>query len=261
MTTEARIAQLRAQKAKTLQRVKVTRRVDVTSELLKMWIEKPEGFAFKPGQYCTIGLDGIERAYSIVSAPYESELELFVELVPKDDGGVLTPLIWDLHEGDTVSIRPRGKGVFVFKPEWRNHLMVATVTGIVPYISIVRQYLRDLAEGLHDGADHHMFVLVGASYADEFVYDAELSEIAAEHPDLVTFVPTISRPGEPRNNGWVGQTGRANAIVEEYLQKWGLATEDTLVYACGHPGMIEDVKELCVPQGYSVEEERFWKQD
>jgi len=196
LATEARIAQIKAQKAKKLQQVTVRKRVDFTPELLKMWIEKPEGYSFKPGQYCTIGIDGIERAYSIVSAPYEKDLELFVELVPKDEGGVLTPLIWDLHEGDTVTIRPRGKGVFVFKPEWRNHLMLATVTGVVPYLSIVRQYLNDLASGLHEpGVQHHMYILMGASYADEFVYDAELQQLAKAHPDLVTFVPSISRPG------------------------------------------------------------------
>ena len=56
----------------------ITSRVDITHDLWKVWIEKPEGFQFKPGQYCTIGVDGIERAYSIVSAPYEEDLELFV---------------------------------------------------------------------------------------------------------------------------------------------------------------------------------------
>ena len=261
MTTEARIARLRAQKAKSIQQVSVLRRVDVTSQLLKMWIERPEGFTFKAGQYCTIGVNGIERAYSIVSAPYEKDLELFVELVPLEEGGVLTPLIWDLAEGDTVSIRPRGKGVFVFKPDWRNHLLVATVTGVVPYVSFVRQYLHDLQEWRDKGAEHHLYVLMGASYTDELVYDGELLAIAEEHPDLVSFVPTISRPGEPRNNGWAGQTGRVNAVVEEYAERWGLSSDDTLVYACGHPGMIEDVKDRMVPRGYTVEEERFWKED
>ena len=61
---------------------KVLKREDITPDLLLMWIEKPDGFTFKAGQYCTIGRDGIERAYSIVSAPHEDSLELFVELVP-----------------------------------------------------------------------------------------------------------------------------------------------------------------------------------
>ena len=51
-----------------------------------LWIIKLQPsipFAFKPGQYCTIGVDGIERPYSIVSAPQEPALELFSELVPE----------------------------------------------------------------------------------------------------------------------------------------------------------------------------------
>ena len=36
--------------------------------------------------------------------------------------------------------------------------MVATVTGVVPYVSILRQYLHEGREG------HRFFLLVGASY-------------------------------------------------------------------------------------------------
>ena len=217
-------------------------------------MDKPEGFSFKPGQYCTIGSQGIERAYSIVSAPYEDDLELFVELVPPPDGN-LTPLLHDMKEGDTVTIRPRAKGIFTFDPKLPNQLFVATVTGVVPYLSIIRQYLHDGQSG------HHFYVLMGASYQDEFGYDDELKKFASDHSDFITFVPTISRPDEEPNAGWNGETGRVNAIVEKYTSKWSLTPEDTIIYACGHPGMIEDVKDRMMPKGYEVKEERFWKED
>ena len=124
-------------------------------------MEKPEGFTFKPGQYCTLGVNGIERAYSISSAPYEEDLELFVELVPPPDGN-LTPLLNELNVGDKLSIRPRAKGLFVFKPDFKRHLFVSTVTGVVPYISILRQYLNDNTEG------HETYLLFGASYGEEW---------------------------------------------------------------------------------------------
>ena len=60
------------------------------------------------GQYCTIGLEGIERPYSIVSSPHEPYLELFLERVPH---GALTPRLWGLRLGDPVSLRPRPKGL------------------------------------------------------------------------------------------------------------------------------------------------------
>ena len=233
---------------------KVLKRRDVTSDLWIMWIEKPLGYKFKPGQYCTIGREGVERAYSIVSAPHEESLELFFELVPPPDG-VLTPKLWELSVGDTVTVRPRAKGVFTFKPALANQLFVATVTGVVPYVSIIRDYLHDNREG------HHFYVLQGASYHDEFVYDVELAALAREHPDLVTYVPTVSRPAEERNGAWTGRGGRVNDMVESYVEELGLAPDDTIVYACGHPGMIEDVKARIVPRGFKFEEERFWKAD
>ena len=237
-----------------LAEVKVLRRADITPDLMLIWIEKPEGFTFKAGQYCTIGVDGIERAYSISSAPHEEDIELFVELVPPPDG-VLTPKLWELVPGDSLTIRPRAKGLFTFKSSLPNQLLVATVTGVVPYVSFIRDYLRN------DGAGHRFCLLQGASYMDEFTYDEELAGLAKEHPDLITYVPTVSRPDEEHNREWSGERGRVNGIVEHYAERFDLTPEDTLVYACGHPGMIEDVKARMLPKGFKVEEERFWKED
>ena len=109
----------------------VTKWTEITDDLWIMWVEKPEGFSFKAGQYCTLGVNGIERAYSIVSAPNEESLELFVELVPPPDGK-LTPMLQELRVGDQLSIRLRAKGIFTFDPVYANHVFVATVTGVVP---------------------------------------------------------------------------------------------------------------------------------
>ncbi len=248
------MATLRHRQPIKLAQVKVLQRRDITPDLWLIWIEKPDGYSFKAGQYCTIGHDGIERAYSIVSAPHEESLELFVELVPPPDGQ-LTPKLWELGTGDSVSIRPRAKGLFTFKPALPNQLLVATVTGVVPYISFIRDYLHRGQQG------HRFYLLHGASYVNEFTYDDELEELAGKHKDVVTYVPTVSRPDEEPNKDWTGEAGRVNNIVERYVSEYGLTPEDTLVYACGHPGMIEDVKERVVPKGFKVEEERFWKQD
>ena len=48
-------------------------------------------------------------------------------------------------------------------------------------------------------------------------------------------------------------------ILEERLKEWGVNPKDTIVYACGHPGMIEDVNERLEDSEYTFLEERFWK--
>ncbi len=232
----------------------ITRRRQVTDDLYVMRLKPEEPFTFKPGQYCTVCVDDIERPYSIVSAPEEDEIELFIELVPPPTG-VLTPILCKLNEGDELNVRPRAKGIFTFDPAYKNHLMVSTVTGAAPYVSMLRHLIREGAIG-----QWNFHILQGASYQDEFVYDAEFRALAEKYPN-VKFVPTVSRPNAPRNRGWNGQTGRVNLIVEEYARKNGLSTADTLVYACGHPGMIDDVRERMTASGYNVKDERFWKED
>ena len=237
----------------SLPKAKLVSRRDVTSDLMVIHLQPEVEFTFKPGQYCTLGLDSIERAYSIASAPHEPDLEIFVELVPPPDGA-LTPLMWELKVGDSMSIRPRAKGVFTMDQKYRDHLMVATVTGIAPFISTIRSYL-------HKGTGGHRFhVLQGASYHNEFTYQDEMERLASENPDSIFYVPTVSRPSDDMNRGWEGEKGRVNNIVEEYLDKCRLSPDRTMVYACGHPGMIEDVKERLSPKGFTIKEERYWKQ-
>lgn len=235
-----------------LPHAKLVHRTDISEDLMVIKLEpQPDKFVFKPGQYCTLGREGVERAYSIASAPYEEELEIFVELVPE---GGLTPKMWDMRVGDVMSIRPRAKGLFLMDQGVHHHFMLATVTGVAPFVSIIRQYLHDGRQG------HKFYLLLGASYADELTYDEELSGLSRQYPDCIRFVPTVSRPTEARNSGWSGAKGRVNTISEEYLNSFNLPKEDTRVYACGHPGMIADVKEQVVPQGWKFIEERFWKE-
>ncbi|MSP79319.1 MAG: ferredoxin--NADP reductase [Dehalococcoidia bacterium] len=237
---------------RALPTARVVKRVDHTPDLFSLWL-KPDipNFMWKPGQYCTIGVENTERAYSIVSAPFEGMVELFVELV---SNGELTPRLFKLKMGDSVSIRPSAKGVFIFNPNFKKHLMVATVTGVVPFVSIARQAVHDRLQG------HQFYIIEGASYFDELVFDNELGALAREFPQMFTYVPTVSRPTDARNTGWTGLTGRANTLVEQCIERHRLDVASTLVYACGHPGMIEVVKQQLMPKGYKVTEERFWKE-
>ena len=141
----------------------------------------------------------------------------------------------------------------MLKPDFKNHVMVGTVTGIAPYVSMMRKHLLDPIQ-----KQSNFFVLEGASYLDEFGYDEELSNFASNY-DNVLFETSVSRPGEDRNNGWTGLEGRINNLVEDRLKEWGLKADETIVYACGHPGMIEDVKERLEGTEFTFLEERFWK--
>ena len=125
---------------------------------------------------------GIERAYSIVSAPDEEYLELFLELVHPPEG-VFTPIIWGASVGDKVTCRFKPKGIFLLNDKVSNHFLIATVTGIVPYVSMIRDYLHK-----GEDKDFKFFVAHGASYTDEFVYDSELRSYAEKYPEIIELI-------------------------------------------------------------------------
>ena len=74
---------------------RILERRDLSEDLWVIRVDPGGPFQFKAGQYATLGVDHgdkrIERAYSIVSSPYEEGLEFFIELVPQ---GELTPHLY-----------------------------------------------------------------------------------------------------------------------------------------------------------------------
>jgi ferredoxin/flavodoxin---NADP+ reductase len=238
----------------------LTSRRDLSDDLWIIKVRPACDLAFRPGQYATIGVpvDGklIERPYSIVSSPEEAELELFIELVPEGD---LTPHLYRLAEGAEVVLRRKTKGLFLRGApiETEDHLCVATVTGIAPFVSM----LRTLARRFRDRewtSDRRIVLLLGASRSWEFGYIDEMRALSEAVP-WFKFVPTVSRPWEDPE--WPGETGR----VEDVLRKWA----DTLeiepgsagVYLCGHPQMIANARGIMRRRGFAekdIREEQYW---
>jgi ferredoxin--NADP+ reductase len=236
----------------------IVARKDFTPDLWSIRVAPGAPFAFTAGQYATLGAPGpaklIERAYSIVSAPHEPELEFFFELVPQ---GGLTPLLYRLQPGDRLSMRKSAKGRFTLNPETPNHLLVGTVTGIAPYVSYVRSLHRQWREGTFpEGCK--LFLMTGASRSDEFGYYDEMEKIASEVPWL-KFIATVSRPSDDPN--WAGETGRVDEVIRKYADLWRLDPANTTAYLCGHPQMIEHGKGILQRARFPKErlkEEIYW---
>lgn len=220
----------------------------VAENLLIFTTSRPPGFDFAPGQAVKLGLGGVRRSYSIVSAPHEPFLEFFVELVP---GGAMSARLAALRPGESLELPARPKGSFVLDPAASRHWMIATVTGVNPFVSMLRAHF-------HGGGGGRVFHLLhGASYQDEFGYRDELQALAAAHPETLSYRPTVSRPDEPRNAGWTGAAGRVDALLEAYLREAGLTPADTAVYACGNPGMVEAAATRLGALGFRVRSEPY----
>ncbi|MBI4467351.1 MAG: ferredoxin--NADP reductase [Acidobacteria bacterium] len=240
----------------------IIERRDFSHDLWAVRIRPGGELKFAPGQYATFGVvednKVIERPYSIVSSPYEDTLEFFFELVPE---GELTPRLHKLKSGERLVMRKVAKGRFTLDTQsgHKNHFLVATVTGLAPYVSMVRTAQRDWKEGKFP-AQHHLYILQGASRSWELGYREEMEGHAKEVPWL-TYIPTISRPWEDKE--WKGEVGRCEDILRKYSDQFGLAPGNTTAYLCGHPEMIEKAKGILQRRGFlkeSLREEQYWVQ-
>ena len=244
-------------------RARVLARRDVSRDLCVLRIDPGGPFEYRAGQYATLGLerDGVrtERAYSLVSSPYEPELEVFVELVPH---GGLTPQLFQLKPGDTLLCRRIAKGRFLLdlRSGHANHLFVCTVTGVAPFVSYVRTLARDWKNG--NGplpGEHKFFCLQGASHSFEFGYREELERHASD-ASWFKYIPTVSRPWDEAQ--WPGEIGRVDDLLRKYIERWGLPPDKTTAYLCGHPKMIENSRGILERAGWqkdAVLEEAFYQ--
>jgi ferredoxin--NADP+ reductase len=235
-------------------------RKDVSANLAILRFRVAERPSFTAGQYATIGIaidgDVIERPYSIVSSPHEPFLEFFIELVP---GGNITPKLWELKLGSTILVRRRIVGQFTLDTTFTHHLMLATVTGVAPFVSILRTQQIDRKHGAT--ANQQFIVIHGASQSADFgPYCRELEELS--HAGWLTYIPTVSRPwAEP---GWEGETGRVEDIMRKHADQLGFDHSNSIAYACGHPQMVANVKQILARARFhkdQIKEEKFFSLD
>ena len=235
-------------------------RRDVSANLAILRFRVAERPSFTAGQYATIGIcvdgDLIERPYSIVSSPHEPFLEFFIELVP---GGNITPKLWELKLGSTILVRRRIVGQFTLDKSVTHHLMLATVTGVAPFVSILRTQQIDRERGAT--SKHQFVVMHGASQsADLGTYRSELEALSGA--GWLTYIPTVSRPwAEP---SWKGETGRIEDIIRKHADQLGFDHSNSVAYACGHPQMVANVKAILARARFckdQIKEEKFYSLD
>lgn len=241
--------------------------------------ELPE---FTPGQFAVLGLPGsarrcffsdreeeppdqerlIRRAYSIASSSVEREyVEFYITLVRS---GALTPRLFSLEIGDRLWMGPKFSGIFTLAetPEDANVVMVATGTGLAPYMSMIRT-------ALSCGDRRNYAVLHGSRHSWDLGYRSELVTMAGICPNF-TYLPIISRPGD-EPGGWGGRVGYVQDLWGEGdLGKalgFELTPEKTHVFLCGNPGMIDDMTKILAKKGFTeqtkkrkgeIHVERYW---
>jgi ferredoxin--NADP+ reductase len=237
----------------------LVRREDENESLAYFWVRfDGDPTPFETGQYMTIGVmvEGrmVQRPYSVASAPAVAGFEGYEFYVRLVQGGTFTPLLWRLPVGHAMRmIGPKGK--FMLEPDdERTHIFISTGTGNAPFVAMIRQLIID-------GRRRPVVFLNGVSYADELGYRSIVEDWERSGSYPVTYIPTVSRPNDPRNRDWTGRTGRVESILGPVLDELGLSPADSIAYICGNPDMILAAEETLLGRGYAedqVRKELYW---
>jgi ferredoxin--NADP+ reductase len=188
----------------------------------------------------------IRRAYSIASSSLEKRyVEFYLTLITS---GALTPRLFALKHGNRVFLGPKASGIFTLDkvaPE-KAVILVATGTGLAPYVSMLRTML------VHDSQRKYV-VLHGARYSWDLGYRGELESLARLCPNF-TYIPSITRPDEDPH--FIGYTGRIQSLMEKgVLEKESGVEMDPAkaeVFLCGNPDMVKLATTLLQGKGFAA---------
>ena len=220
---------------------------------------------FIPGQFAVLGLPGsaprcewsdpenppsnpdklIRKAYSIASSSRTHEyLEFYVSLVTT---GALTPRLFALKIGDPIWLSPKVTGMFTLSdvPKGMNVALVATGTGLAPYMSMLSTEMRC-------GGPRRFAVLHGAYHSWDLGYRSELLNLQHLCNNL-TYLATIDRP-EEEPVPWTGQVGWVQHLWKKGVipDAWGFkpAPDNTHVFLCGINAMIDEMVGILEQEGF-----------
>ncbi|MDG1872953.1 MAG: ferredoxin--NADP reductase [Mariniblastus sp.] len=215
-----------------------------TEGLFTIRVAVPDVTPFLPGQFLQLavfpeGHDGdisklINRPYSVAS-PHSDELEFFIVLV---EDGELTPRLWALNEGDAIQVAQRAAGSFTLKktPEAETLWLVATGTGLAPYIAMLRHH--QIWESFEN-----IVVVHGVRHFVDLAYTEELRALEEKFPKRFKLVQSLTR-----DEGTGALKGRIPGLFEdgsiESATGFDCRADNSTVLLCGNPAMLDTMEEI-----------------
>jgi len=196
---------------------------------------------FEAGQFVRVGVtdgdDVLARPYSLVNTPEEPYLEVYFNIVEE---GPLSPKLFALKAGDDVFVSDNPSGFLTVSelPECRHLWMMATGTGIGPFLSILKS-----------AAVWQKFEKVvlcySVSMAVELAYQDLILQVLAQHGEQFVYVPIVTREAHAGALGARITTVMKDGTLEKHT---GLSinADDSHVMMCGSSEMITDVSEELV---------------
>ena len=210
-----------------------------TEDTVSIAFDIPEAlkseFDYKSGQYITIKSmingEDVRRAYSLSSAPYESDFRIAVKQI--ENGKMSTFLNQEVKNGDALEVMPPAGNFCIDKPNPSSaYVGFAAGSGITPIISILKTVLSK--------DENSTFTLYyGNKTLDSTIFKSDLDELQSQFKDRLTINYILSRESASDSL----YEGRITKEKCDDLMKKDLSVlKSEAFYLCGPEEMIMGVK-------------------
>lgn len=214
----------------TTYELKLKRRETVAEGTMAFHFEKPEGFQFKAGQAIDLSLieppetdaEGNTRAFSLISAPFETELAFATRMRDTAFKRVLKTLP---AESPVRVAGPFGRFT-LHNDASRPAVFLAGGIGITPFFSIVKQAFQERLP-------HRLFLFYSNKRPEEAAFLEELTKLEQMNPNF-RFIGTMTEM-EKSKLPWAGTTTHIGA---ELLKQILGQLNGPVYYSAGPPGMV-----------------------
>ena len=142
---------------------------------------------------------------------------------------------------------PKFSGMFTLEqvPTEKNVVLIATGTGVAPYMSMIR---TEVSEQIR----RHFAVIHGARHSYDLGYHSELTTLD-KLSERFSYFPVVSHTHEEKIP-WGGHKGFVQDVWKSRIleKSWNMSItpENTHVFLCGNPNMVDDMMKLLEADGF-----------
>ncbi|MAG79100.1 flavodoxin reductase [Candidatus Pacearchaeota archaeon] len=195
---------------------------DLTHDVKKFVVEKPEGYNFIPGQHTIVSInqpkwENKKRLFTFSSSPEDPLLEFIIKVYPKNKG--VTEKLHTLVIGDELIIG-KALGILGYK---NKGIFITAGTGIAPFVSILKQLKKE-------GENKEQKLFFSNKTCKDIIMEDKLKEI---FKNKIIF--TLTREDKEGYN-----KGR---IDESFLRK-NIDDFNQNFYICGSREFMKNIKDI-----------------
>lgn len=219
-------------------RITFIRSTPIARETMAFYFAKPDGFAFKAGQYGDFEVidpqetdtGGNIRTFSLASAPHEPELMIATRM----QDSAYKRALRALQPGDSMTLRSFGGSFALHNKHERPAVMIAGGIGITMF----RSLLLDAAER---GLPHQITLVYSNRTADDAAFLEDLERAQKKNHNF-KFAHHISK-----------ERGR---ITADTLQEYADLKTNPIYYIVGSMGMVSSVRDMLEAMGVDSDDIR-----